>query len=203
MGDCLRVTLRVPIEKIEKRAAFFRERFEKLSSDSDTSIYRNFSLDDDLSKAVAECYFLLSEYYKALHRIPEDHNTEHSKVSALTALAVCDRQLIRPRDVNHFDLDEFAMVNAYFSMRIGCERLGVDIRKLTFEERDRLEQALLLPEMWSLDSYFSKLVKGDHVLGAEVELVLGLEEIAKMEMLISSFHFLEIAFHGPLITGRV
>lgn len=198
----MRVKLRVPLEKIEKRSAFFRKRFEQLYSDSDTSLYRSFQIDTDLSKGVAECYFLLSEYYKALHRIPESHNTEHSKVSALTSLVVCDRQLLRPKNIENFDFDDFAMINAYFSMRIGCERLDVDIRRLTFEERDRLEQALIQPEIWSLDTYFSKLVNGEHELGAEIEFEMGLEEIAKMEMLISSFHFLDIAYRGPLISAR-
>ncbi len=192
---------KIPLKRIDERAKFYLERFSDYCKLPDFSIYNTGEVDFDNARIVAETYFLISEFYKLKHGIPKEHNTEYSKIAAITAIAISHRKLLSRKNPTTSD-ENYAILNPEFGLRIGCERLGVDINKLTFEERDRLVQSIIDPELHCLDNYFWKLKDGKHMIGAELEFFINPKEMAFIESIISNFHFMDIAYNGPQISTR-
>lgn len=191
----------IPLHRVQQRANFFLQRFQDYCDQSDSSFYKTGEIALENAKATAEAYFLINEFYKSKHSIPEEHNTEYSKVAAITAVAISHRKLLSRINLNTNDLN-YSVLNPVFGLRIACERLGVDIGKLTFEEQDRLVQTLIDPELHCLENHFWKLKSGKHTIGSKIEFSINPKELAYIEGIISNFHFMDIAFNGPLISNR-
>lgn len=192
---------KISIERIEKRAKFYLNRFSDYRKLPDTSIYNTGEIAFENAKVAAESYFLLSDFYKLKRGIPQEHNTEQSKIAALTALAISHRKLLTRKNPNTLDIN-YALLNPNFGLRLGCDRLSIDVNKFTFEETDRLVQNLIDPELHCLENYFWKLKNGNHSVGSELEFSVNPKEMALLEGVISNFHFMEIAYHGPTIIQR-
>jgi hypothetical protein len=193
---------KIPTERINQRANFYVERFSDYCKLPDVSIYNTGEIDFNNAQIVSETYFLISEFYKLKHSIPIEHNTEYSKIAAITAIAISHRKLLSRKNTATSD-ENYAILNPEFGLRIGCERLKININKLTFEERDRLVQAIIDPELHCLDNYFWKLKNGKHSIGSEIEFSINPKEMAFIEGMISNFHFMNIAYSGPQISNRI
>lgn len=186
----------IPIERVERRAKYFRDRLSALSHQTDFSRYLRYQIDDDLALATAELYWLVNYAYKRKRNISHHHWTEHSKVAAFTAVSICSNQLLRRAD--HHELPEPTdfLANPMFAVRCACDRIKTPLNQLGFEETDRIYQGFLDLTFSFGDRYF-ELLKAGHQLGSKIELALTASDMRLLEDKITIFHLLARCYGRP------
>ncbi len=180
---------KIDTDRVRTRADFFLNESNHMSK-MDRFSRLDFKMDESHALNAAECYFLISEAYKALRQENPKHKTQYPKIAAMTSMVIVHTNPFRPTKPVNETNKEILYANPLLALRLGCNIVDHPFAKRPSIQKSNFCEGMLNSKLPCLDNYLLEMRDGTRHLGDSYDVELSIRELREIDTRLSFFQVL-------------